>query len=163
MTSLYEMTAQWQQIYEMLLDPEVPEDAVLDTLEGLEGVMDQKADNYGKLIRSLEENAAAVDDELRRLTERKRSLQNRAAVLRKNLEAMMRATGRHKIQTPLFTISIQKNGGAAPLELDSTMEVPAQWRKPGEPDTAAIRKYLTDGGVLPFARLGQRGESLRIR
>lgn len=42
-------------------------------------------------------------------------------------------------------------------------EVPAAWLKPGTPDLAKIREYLNQGNQLPFAVLGDRGESLRIR
>ena len=81
--------------------------------------------------------------------------------MKQRLFDTMKATGRTKFKTALFSFNIQKNGGAQPVELLD--EVPAAWLKPGTPDLAKIREYLNQGNQLPFAVLGDRGESLRIR
>lgn len=163
MQSLYELTAEWEYIFDMLLDPEIPEQAVFDTIEMIEIAMDDKADNYAKIIKSMEGDASKIDSEIRRLQERKASIVSRKDWLKSNLENMMRTTGRTKFKTALFSFGIQKNGGLAPLVWDESKEVPSEWRKPGEPDMGAIREYLQNGGSLPFASIGERGESLRIR
>ena len=36
MLSLYEMSQEWENVFEMLLDPEIPEEAVFDTIEMIE-------------------------------------------------------------------------------------------------------------------------------
>ena len=64
-------------------------------------------------------------------------------------------------RSALFSFNIQKNGGAKPVDFLDT--VPADWLKPGDPDTKRIREYLEAGNELPFAVLGDLGESLRIR
>lgn len=161
--SLYQMTDEWQHVFELLCDPDVPEEAVFDTIEMIEADMDTKADNYAGLIRSLEGDVDAIDKEIHRLQDRRDSIKNRVAALKDNLERMMRATGRTKFKTSLFSFSIQKNGGVLPVRFLPEATVPNEWRKPGEPDTTRIRKYLELGNHLPFAELGERGESLRIR
>lgn len=163
MFSLYELTKEWENIFDMLLDPEIPEDAIFDTIEMIEADMDTKADGYAKAIRSMEGAASAIDAEIRRLQERKMSITNRKERLKQNLENMMRTTGRTKFKTALFSFNIQKNGGVLPIVFSECAEVPAEWLKPGDPDTSKIREYLQNGGTLPFASLGERGESLRIR
>ena len=159
--SLYEMSQEWQNVFEMLLDPEIPEEAVFDTIEMIEADMDTKADSYAKIIKSMDGDVAQIDDEIKRLLERKNSIKNREAALKQRLFDTMKATGRTKFKTALFSFNIQKNGGAQPVELLD--EVPAAWLKPGTPDLAKIREYLAQGNELPFATLGDRGESLRIR
>ena len=37
--SLYEMSQEWENVFEMLLDPEIPEEAVFDTIEMIEADM----------------------------------------------------------------------------------------------------------------------------
>jgi hypothetical protein len=76
---------------------------------------------------------------------------------------MMRATGKTKFKTALFSFGIQKNGGSLPVVFAPGIDVPREWLKPGDPDTVRIRKHLEAGHTLPFAVLGDRGESLRIR
>lgn len=159
--SLYEMTQDWQNVFDMLLDPEIPEDAVFDTIEMIEATMDVKADGYAKIIKNMEGDANMIDAEIKRLQERKASINRRKEWLKNNLFDAMKTTGRTKFKTALFSFNIQKNGGAKPV--DFTDVVPAEWLKPGDPDTKRIREYLEAGNELPFATLGDRGESLRIR
>lgn len=163
MASLYDMAAEWKEVFDMLLDPDIPEDAVFDTIEMIEIDMDAKADNYAKIIKSIEDDVSKIDAEIKRLQERKASFSSRKDWLKSQLENMMRTTGRTKFKTALFSFGIQKNGGVLPLVLNPDKPCPAEWRKPGDPDTSKIREYLQCGGSLPFASLGERGESLRIR
>lgn len=159
--SLYEMNQEWQNVFDMLLDPEIPEEAVFDTLEMIEADMDIKADGYAKIIKSMEGDAAQIDAEIKRLQERKASVSRRKDWLKTQLYDTMKATGRTKFKTALFSFNIQKNGGKAPVDI--TAAVPAEWLKPGDPDKDKIRAYLESGHDLPFAVLMERGESLRIR
>lgn len=163
MLSMYEMTEEWQNVFDMLLDPEVPEEAVLDTIEMIEADMDIKADSYAKIIKSMDGDVEKISEEIKRLQERKTSINNRKNWLKSGLENMMRATGRTKFKTALFSFNIQKNGGSVPVIMDPAIPVPDDWLKPGEPDTVKIRMHLEAGGELSFATLGVRGESLRIR
>lgn len=161
MLSLYDMTEEWKSVFDMLLDPEIPEDAIFDTIEMIEADMDTKADSYAKIIKSMDGDTALIDEEIKRLQSRKSSISNRKKWLLNQLYETMKATGRTKFKTALFSYNIAKNGGVNPVEL--TAPVPAEWLKPGEPDTKKIREYLESGNELDFATLGERGESLRIR
>lgn len=161
MLSLYDMTEEWKSVFDMLLDPEIPEEAIFDTIEMIEADMDTKADSYAKIIKSMDGDTAQIDEEIKRLQSRKNSIGKRKALMEQRLFETMKTTGRTKFKTALFSYNIQKNGGAAPVELTGT--VPAEWLKPGEPDKKKIREYLESGNELDFATLGERGESLRIR
>lgn len=159
--NLYEMTQEWQEVFEMLENPDIPEQAVFDTIEMIESDMDAKADGYGKLIANLEANADSISKEIKRLTARKKAMENKADDLKERLYEAMKISGRNRIQTPYFTFNIQKNGGKAPIIY--TSDVPPAWLKPGEPDTNLIRKALDNGESLGFAEYGERGEALVIR
>lgn len=159
--SLYEMSQEWENVFEMLLDPEIPEEAVYDTIEMIEADMDTKADRYAQIIKSMDGDAAQIDAEIKRLQERKASIQKRRDWMKQGLYDSMKATGRTSFKTALYSFAIQGNGGSRPVKLLD--EVPERWRKPGEPDMSKIREALENGQSLPFAVLGDRGESLRIR
>lgn len=159
--SLYEMKQEWEAVFEKLLDPEIPEEAVFDTIEMIEADMDTKADSYATILKSMDGDVATIDSEIKRLQDRKTFISNRQKALKQRLYDTMKATGRTKFKTALFSFAIQKNGGVQPVKLLD--EVPEAWRKPGLPDMAKIREYLADGNDLPFAALEERGESLRIR
>lgn len=161
MISMYQMEQEWQEVFKKLLDPDVPEEAVFDTLEMIEADMDTKADRYAMALRDMDGDVATIDGEIKRLQDRKTFISNRKKALKKRLYDTMKATGRTKFKTALFSFNIQKNGGVNPVDFLDT--VPADWLKPGDPDTKRIREYLEAGNELPFAVLGDRGESLSIR
>ena len=74
----------------------------------------------------------------------------------------MKATGKTKFATDLFSFNIAKNGGKQTLTIDG--EVPQEYTKTiVENDTEKIRQVLEAGQELPFAHLEPRGESLRIK
>lgn len=161
MLSMYQMGQEWQNVFEMLRDPEIPEEAVYDTIEMIEADMDAKADAYGMILKDMDGDIEKLDGEIKRLQARKVSFQKRREWMKGQLFDMMKGTGRRTIKTALFTFSIQKNGGARPVDIIGT--VPECWLKPGAPDTVRIRKALEQGESLTFAVLMEPGESLRIK
>ena len=48
MSSLYELTDEYKAVEEMLYDPEVDEQTVIDTLEAISGEIEDKADKIGR-------------------------------------------------------------------------------------------------------------------
>lgn len=160
--SLYQMEKEWQQVFELLDDPEIPNQAVLDTIELIEVDMVEKAEHYAQFIRSLEAEAKVIDGEINRLMDRREARMKRADALKSNLENMLRMTGMRQIKTPLFSFTIQKNGGLQPLVIQEEL-TPPEFRKVGGPDCEKIRSALDAGQPLTFAAYGERGESLRIR
>ena len=111
MAALYELTGEFLTLMDMLEDEECDEQVIMDTLEGIDYEIEQKADGYAKIIKSLELNIGGLSKEADRLTARKNTFENRIKWLKQNLEICMRATGKKKFTTDLFSFNIQKNGG----------------------------------------------------
>ena len=163
MSTLYELKEEYKRIAEMLYEEEIDEQCILDTLESIEGEIEDKADNYAKIIKEMKADSEAIKIEKKRLEERQRSFDNRILFLKNNLEQMMKETGKTKFKTSLFSFSIQKNGGLAPLWVDEDYSnIPQKYLKI-EPDNTKIRQALDNGEKISFARYEERGESLRIR
>lgn len=166
MSSLYELTDAYETVINMLYDDEVDEQAVIDTLEGIEGEFENKADNYAKLLKNIIADSKAIKEEEERLYARRKSLENKVTRLKDTLEANMRVIGKTKFKTQLFSFNIQKNGGVQPLSIDvfDVNEIPKQYLIPQDPipNNEAIRTLL-ESKQVPWAHLAPRGESLRIR
>ena len=81
---------------------------------------------------------------------------------RQHLYESMKATGKTKFKTDLFSFGIQKNGGLQPMEIVSDVEIPDEYCRK-EPDNIKIREALKNGAELPFVVLKERGEHLSIR
>ena len=161
MNTLYELTNAYETVLNMLYE-EDDEQMILDTLEGIEGEIEEKADNYAKIIRELEAKAKSRKEEAKRLTDNAKTLENKIKFLKDNLYNSMKITGKTKFSTDLFTFNIAKNGGKQALTIDG--EVPAEYTKTiTENDVDKIRQALENGENLSFAHLEDRGESLRIK
>lgn len=163
--SLYELNAAYQNLMERLYDEELPEEAVIDTLDSIEGAIEDKAEGYSKIIRQFDADIDALKDEEMRLAKRRRALENRKEMLKTNLFNTMKTVGLAKIKTPLFTVSIQKNGGKRGLVLDIPVEElpPAFQKVTIAADNDALRDWLGEAESCPFCHLAEQGESLRIR
>lgn len=162
MSNLYELTNNYETVLNMIYDEDVDEQMILDTLESIEGEIEDKADNYAKIIKELEARQKARKEEAKRLTESAKTFGNRANSLKQNLFNAMKTTGKTKFATDLFSFNIAKNGGEQALTIDG--DVPEEYTKTiVENDTDKIRADLKNGKELPFAHLEPRGESLRIR
>ena len=153
MATLYELTGQYQQLLEMIQNDEFDEWTLKDTLEGLDGEIEIKADGYAKVIKELEGNVDTLKNEIDRLS------RNNIKIMKESLENTMKITGKTKFKTDLFSFNIQNN----PPRLVIDKDVPEQFLIPQPPkvDNARIKDVLKQQ-ELDFAHL-EVGQSLRIR
>ena len=124
-------------------------------------------ESYAKVIKNLEADIDALKTEAKRLTDKRKVLENNIDRLKKAMFDSMKAVGKTKAGGQLFTVAIQKNGGKLPVIVaeDADLSIlPDQLVKVVEsPDLEAIRELLEAGKVVEGFTLGERGESLRIR
>lgn len=160
MSTLYELTGQYLALMEMA--EEADPDILRDTLEALDGEIEEKADNCAKVIKNLEGKEDALDKEIARLQDRKRSVNNSIKSIKGNLERAMITTGKKKFKTDLFSFGIQKNPPT--VQVMDEAAVPEQFWKQQDPvlDKKALMAFIKENGPTEYAQLTQ-GESLRIR
>ena len=92
MSTLYELTSDYEALLTMAEDPDIDEQAFLDTLEGIDGAIEDKADNYARVIRTLEADAAACDAEAKRLRNKKQTIENNIKRMKSALQYSMQVT-----------------------------------------------------------------------
>ena len=161
MATLYEIAAEYMTLLDMA--EEIDEEVFKDTLEGIEGELEIKADGYAKVIAELENRSEGLDREIKRLTDRKKAIGTNIARIKGNLEAAMIATGKKKFKTDLFSFGIQKNPPR--LVLDKGIEdIPMDYYIFQDPvaDKEKIKAELKAGETFDFAHLEQT-EGLRIK
>jgi len=162
---LYELTEHYEDILNMLYDGETDEQVILDTLESIEGEIEDKADNYAKMIKNMLSDAEAIKQEEERLYGRRKALENRSALLKSTLQKNLEFIGKTKFKTELFSFNVQANGGKQPLTITENLdEIPGKYLipLPPVPNNEAIRELLGNKEV-EWAHLEPRGKSLRIR
>lgn len=168
MATLYELTGAWRELYDMADDPDMNPDAWFDTMEGLEGEIEDKAEGYAKLLKQLEADQAALDAEAARLKDRASVVGNKVKRIKERLKESMEALDKTKIQAGIFTFAIQKNGGKAPIEYAPDMkvgELPLEYLTFPAPtiNSDAVRAALDAGTELEWAHYGERGTHLRLK
>ena len=165
MATLYEISEEFQRLYQMADEYDLTPEDIADTLEGLEYELEDKADAYAKVIRSLEGDNASLKAEIDRLTARTKTIENNIKNMKLSLERAMQASGKQKIKTKLFSFRIQKNPPA--LKIDDPDAIPPEYLIPQKPkvDTAAVKKMLKglpDNQFCLWAHLEQT-KGLQIR
>lgn len=162
MAKLYELVADLQAFIE---ENEGLEDEQIykDTLEGLQGEIDDKVEQWNRAIKNQEAERDALKSEYQRLYERYKSQDAQVSRMKETLLMYLQTMGR-KEGGKVLMAKIVKNGGAQPLEiLCQPEELPKAFRKVKiEADNAAIRDALASGKKLKFARLLERGEHIKV-
>ena len=128
---------------------------------------DRKLDGYAALISEMQARADVRKAEAKRMQELAATDENRARLLKARLKTFFETHDIKTIETPRYKLTLAKNGGRAPLILDENLAVtslPEHFQKVSiDADTTAIREALEKGELLDFARLGERGTSMRIK
>lgn len=165
MSTLYELTGNYITLMDMLDDPDVDPITLMDTLDAVEGELDEKAENYGRIIRNLEAEAKALKEEVDRLSRRNKTIDNNIDSLKKRLQMAMELTNRPKIDTPLFKFYIQKNAPSVVVDLDDLQDMPMEYLTYHEPtvNKTALKDALKAGLDLTGIAHLEQSQSLRIR
>lgn len=163
--TLYQLTYNYREALDALTDPEadLPIEAVNDTLEALEGELEDKAVNVAKFLRNMEATAKAIKEAEAEMARRRKTLENRVNWLKGYLKGSMEACGISKIECPYFKLSIQKNPPAVNI-LDEAA-IPEQYKEQvvtWKIHKTAIKDALKAGDTVPGAEL-MVGTRLAIR
>lgn len=162
MATLYEIKGQFKELMEMADECNLTQADIKDTLEGLDCELEEKADAYAKVIRTLECDVDSVDAEIKRLTDKKKRIQNNIGSMKRSLESTMIELGKKKIKTPLFGFNIQKNPPSVNILDESKVPDNFRIKQPDKIDRKSIIAELKESGNTDWAELVQT-ESLRIR
>lgn len=162
MSSLYELTGQALMLQRMLEDNEIDLQTVLDTMESLNYEIEEKAENYAKIIRNLTSDIEGLKAEEARLYGRRKSLEGRITALKFNLEQSMNTLDKKSFKTQLFSFNIQKN--PPKLVVDENAVIPNEFFVEQAPklDTTTLKDAVKNGLEIEGVRLEQT-EGLRIK
>jgi len=157
MPTLYELTGQFLDIYNLELD----EETKLDTLDSIDWQTDyeEKVENYIKVIKNIESDVEARKNEIKRLTELNKADEKKKDHLKETLSTSMQLTGHERVDTPLFKVSFRKSQAVEvdELVLPESYKV-ATWK----PDKKRLKEDLKNGLEIVGASLVER-KNLSIR
>ena len=160
--TIYELTDEYKQLLMMAEDGDVEPDIFQDTLEAMDGELEDKADGYAKVISQINADIAGVDSEIKRLQGRKKAMENNTRAMKEALQWMMEQTDKKKFKTGLFSFGIQKNPPAVVIDDESRVAHDYLIPQPPKVDKKAIKGALDEGFSFDWCHIEQ-SESLRIR
>lgn len=144
--TLYEMSAAARELYELLDAGEIDEQTVLDTMESIGA--NEKLESYVYIQKQLEAEAAAFDAEIKRMTERKKSIERQVDRMKAAQVEFMTATGQRKAAAGTFTLTLRENKSVKVL--DETAIPETFWKpQPAKLDKAGIKDALKAGESVP--------------
>lgn len=161
---LHELTGQYLALLELAEDESIDPEVIRNTLEGLDGELEEKADACASIIFQLDGNIEMVDKEIQRLEKKKNAMKYNQRYIKSNLETFMIQVEKKKFKTDLFSFVIQKN--APSLDIIDETKIPEEYFIPQDPKLDR-KRLLADVKANPekaaaYAGLKQT-ESLRIR
>lgn len=104
---LYELTGKYAELQALIEDGD--SEAVADTLESLEGAIEEKVDAIHRVHQNLQSDIDALKAEEKRLQERRRTLENEQKRLKEYTEEQLQKAGIKKVKTVIGTVSLRKS------------------------------------------------------
>lgn len=142
---------------------EIDEQTMNDTLEGIEGMLEDKFDAAMSVIREFESNVEHCKKEAARFTERAKHWQRQVDMLKSYLLFCLVTAQRTKLKTVENTFSIRK--GSVSLTIFNEGDIPDDYLISStkvvvnEFDKAAIKKDLTEA-LNTIEELREKGEEV---
>ena len=157
MASLYELTGQYLEIYNMELD----EETKLDTLDSIdwETEYESKVENYIKVMKNIDADVEVRKAEIKRLVKLNKADEKKKDHLKDTLSASMNMTGHERVDTPLFKVSFRKSQA---VEVDETVLPEAYKVATWKLDKKRLKEDLKNGLEIIGASLVER-KNLSIR
>jgi hypothetical protein len=163
MASLFELTNDMEALYEMATDPECDPQALEDTIEGVMGMLEDKAASCVHVIKRLEMEQEKALEVAKEFTDKATVRENNLKRIKNAIISTMDRLELKELKAGNYTIKIQGNGGLAPLKIDAPDKVPDSLCKVTvEPDNKLIRDYLKDHDV-DWAHVEPRGRHITIK
>jgi hypothetical protein len=159
--SLYAMTANYMAALDLFTDPcqDIDEQTIADTLEGIEGEIDEKLANIGKFVLTLEHQAEGIKKAEGNMAARRKALENRAERLREYVLGNMQALGKNKLATNEIALSLAKLPPS--VFIDDIALIPPEFFEPQPPKL--LKTAIKQAGGCPGARIESAGYRISIK
>lgn len=160
--SLYELKNEYLKALDFLTDPENEIDAITcaDTMEALDGALDDKLLNVGRFISTIEAEAEAIEAVELRMRNRRQTLENKAGWLRDYLQTSMHVTGHDNLKAPDIAIKLARL--PASVIVTDEILIPTQFWK--ETVTRTVSKQdIKSAGGCPGVVIESKGYRVSIK
>ncbi len=165
MATLYNITERYQNLLDLCDDENVNPELIDSALAQLDGEIEDKVSGGIAVIQELKHRAAAIDAEIKRLSQMKKTTEARIEHIKQYYFDNLTSIGKTKIWTDRGTMTIAKSGGKRPLVIDDEDLIPFDFKQIVSTtviDKDTIREALERGVEVDGAHLGERTKYLKI-
>ena len=163
MGTLYELATDLQKLQEIEFEEVQDQEQVEGIKEIIKGEIKKKSSSMISLIRNIDTDITALDNEIKRLQSIKKSKENKAENIKKYIKICLEETGMKGIETPLGSIKIRNN--APKVIIDDLDKVDSKFviiETTLKVDKKAIKESIYNGEIIEGCHL-ERGTSLTIK
>lgn len=161
MSNIFDLSTDYKQVYDMISQGEDSE-VYLDTLDSLNDSIEDKADGYSAIIKSLNGDNEIIKKEIERLQARKKANENGIRNMKDNLQYAMEMTGKTVFKTATNSFGIQNNPASTDIIDEKMIDKRYFIEQSPKLDKKAILEDLKNGADVAGVKLKQT-KSLRIR
>ena len=162
---LYEITTGFMQVMDKLENGELTEQESQEIQDQLQTALVQKSNNIIGYYQNQKALVEAIDIEIKRLQEMKKSINNNLDRYKEYVKSNMEILGIEKIETPVGKVNIAKN----PISVDVLDEslIPEEYKE--IVTTTKINKkaiadnFKTTGEIIEGVKINSNNTSLRIK
>ncbi|WP_407453938.1 siphovirus Gp157 family protein [Methanobrevibacter sp.] len=168
--TIYELNKDIQALYDLVTElttenrnPSEDEETYLrDVYEDIKYNFDKKIDGYCKILKNISSDIDVIDDEIKRLKERKVAKEKATDKIKELIQFGLNTIGEKKYDTGLFSVSICNNPPA--LNIKNPGKVPQEFLIQQDPkiNVSGIKQAIKDGADFDWCELVV-GTSLRIK
>jgi len=153
--TLYQLSEKYERaLTDLLANDELPEQALFDTKEAMQGEIMIKAQDVGAYFLNLDAECEAMKQVITRMQDRLKSREKKRNWLKSELQNAMERCAINEISRPEFTIKLANNPSC--VVIDEELSIPPEYfRKKTEivPDKKKIKEAIEDGIIIEGAHL----------
>lgn len=152
---------QFDHFCEMVDSGELPEQAVWDTIESIEGEIEEKIDNITCVYKQAMYEASMLKAEETRLAERRKAKENAAKRLLSYVTESMQQIGMERLETSRNRLSFRRSEKVMIDDTDAFVQWAQEYNpdlltyKTPEPNKTVIKKIIKGGQAIEGCRVEQ--------
>ncbi|WP_369427097.1 siphovirus Gp157 family protein [Providencia sp. PROV236] len=163
-TTAIAMAADYSKLQLLVENGEFTAEDIADTLEGIECELGDKLDAIMLYARNLEGQAKTLDEESKRLSDRKKSFENQVKNLKKYALDCLLKSGLDKLKTTKNTFTARKGSTSVVIENENLLPNDlVQVQVVTTPDKKAIKEAIEKGKKVAGAHLEIGERTLQVR
>lgn len=159
--NLFELTENYVKFFTEFESADEVTEEMQEMADNLNVEIEEKCDNYAKMIKNLEADVEAYKNQEKIFNEKRKVAENKVKWLKQNLQASMEMQGRKKVKTELFSFNIQKNTPSLEIRDEKNID-DSYYVIERKLNKRELLNDIKEGLIVDGVELKQ-SESLRIR